>query len=548
MSTSSDRNSRTSVPNSQDATHNFDIVVVGGAFSGTAFALVMKRRMPDLKILVVERSEQFERKVGEATVEVSSYFLRRVLGLYDHLSRHHLPKHGLRYWFTDERKRDLYEMTEVGSFDVPGVPSFQLDRPTLDGHLLEVAAAEGIEVWRPAKVKSVDFQWPIQHSTILTEDGEQRVVRSRWVIDASGRQAFLSRKLGMHRKFDGHPTAALWGRWTGVLDLDDPGFTGSDPRHSQLPGLSASRRLATNHFCGYGWWCWVIPLRNGTTSIGLVYNKDLFQLPAGTTKREAYEQFVRSASGLGDLVADAALDDRDFMALQHLPYRSEKYMDLGWALVGDAAAFIDPYYSPGLDHVATSIYATAAILEQDLRDSLKDPEVAKQELAPLVEFHNKDFTVSFDQWFGALYDGKYEIFGDADLTRCAFQMDTGLYYAAVVSSIEKDIEALKNPVFGAIPQAVYAYKMTRWFNQRLVKLARFRRRAGLYGESNVGRRFLSKSFYPGTLPAVRPITTALRIWLKAERQRLFYRLRHGKLDESRPVVQAPPAPSASLTG
>jgi hypothetical protein len=34
----------------------------------------------------------------------------------------------------------------------------------------------------------------------------------------------------------------------------------------------------------------------------------------------------------------------------------------GWALVGDAAAFLDPYYSPGLDHCAFSSAATAEIV------------------------------------------------------------------------------------------------------------------------------------------------------------------------------------------
>ena len=527
----------TARPESNDS-HDYDLVIVGGAFTGASFALVMKRRLPELRILVVERSERFERKVGEATVEVSSFFLRRVLGLYDHLSRHHLPKHGLRYWFTDDRPRSLYEMTEVGSFDAPGLPSFQLDRPTLDTHLLELARSEGIEVRRPAKVTAVDLQWPRNRVTLL-QDGEPHTVTCRWLLDASGRQAFLARKLGIHHKFPAQPTAAVWGRWSGVRDLDDPGFMGSDPRTPRLPHLSASRRLATNHFCGYGWWCWVIPLADGRTSIGVVYNKDLFQLPDGGSWKERYEAFTRSANGLRDLLDGAELDGDDFMALQHLAYRSERYMDPGWALLGDAAAFIDPYYSPGLDHVATSVFATAHVIEQDLvtRDD------GAVQLRPQIDAHNKDFEVSYHQWWGALYDGKYEIFGDAELTRCAFQMDTGLYYAAVVSSVERDIDALRNPVFGAIPQAVTAYRLTRWFNQRLVKLARFRRRAGLYGRFNVERRFLSKSFYTGLQPALRPISTALRIWLGAELQRLTYRLRHGKVDESAGAESPSPAPS-----
>ena len=113
--------------------------------------------------------------------------------------------------------------------------------------------------------------------------------------------------------------------------------------------MQASRRLATNHFCGYGWWCWVIPLGGGPTSIGVVYNKDLFALPGEGKPRERYEQFIRTQAGLRELVAHAHMDGDDFLALGKLPYKTSRYLDKGWALVGDAAAFIDPYYSPGLD-------------------------------------------------------------------------------------------------------------------------------------------------------------------------------------------------------
>ena len=508
---------------------DYDVVVIGGAFCGSSVGLLLRRRLPDLRILVVERSTRFERKVGEATVEVSALFLHRILGLYGHLSREHLPKHGLRYWFTDSDDRSLHEMTEVGPAEMPALPSFQLDRPTIDTHLLELVEAEGAEVLRPAKVKAVDFAWPCSRVT-LEQGSEPREVTTRWVIDASGRQAFLARKLGLYQRVEGHPTAAVWGRWSGAADLDDIQLSGADARSPLLPPIVASRRLATNHFCGYGWWCWVIPLANGNTSIGVVYNKELFELPAGKTVKEQYERFVRSRPGLRQLVAEAGLDD-DFMALRHLPYRSEKYMDLGWALVGDSASFIDPYYSPGLDHAAISIYSTLELLERDLGESPIDEGELKQEIAR----HNKDFEVSYHQWLGALYDGKYEILGDAELTRCAFLMDTGLYYAAVVSSIERDLGSLTNPMFGNIPPSKVAYRSMRWFNQRLLKLARFRRRAGTYGRANVGRRHLSKAFKTGPAAAVRPIGTALVIWLKIELERMLYGLRHGKVDVSSPV-------------
>lgn len=71
---------------------NYDVVIIGGALSGSAAALLLRREFPDLRILVIDKSERFTRKVGEATVEVSAYFLGRVLGLLDHLNEKHLDK------------------------------------------------------------------------------------------------------------------------------------------------------------------------------------------------------------------------------------------------------------------------------------------------------------------------------------------------------------------------------------------------------------------------------------------------------------------------
>src|SRR5258708_1523049 len=64
---------------------NFDVAIVGGAFSGAATGLLLKRRDPALRVLIIEKSEKFDRKVGESTTEVSSCFLTRVLGLANYL-------------------------------------------------------------------------------------------------------------------------------------------------------------------------------------------------------------------------------------------------------------------------------------------------------------------------------------------------------------------------------------------------------------------------------------------------------------------------------
>lgn len=509
----------------------YDVVIIGGAFSGATSALLLRRFLPSCRILIVERQPQFRRKVGEATVELSTFFLHRVLGLYDELTREHLPKHGLRCWFSDGPERQLAEMTEVGPKEVPRLPAFQVDRARLDERLLAMAVEEGSELMRPAQVLEAELAWPQNHLTLVSEEGEERRVTARWVLDASGRRAFLARQLGLQERVGHHKTSAAWARWRGVADLDGPRVMGTDPRDPALPPIQAARRLATNHFFGYGWWCWMIPLAGGDTSIGVVFDKELFKLPGGGAPAQRYEDFVRSRPGLRELLQGAEMDIEDFHTYVHLPYTTSRYMDRGWALLGDAASFLDPLYSPGLDHAALTIYASLRLIEDDLVGRLDE-----EALSHRIDAHNDQFVRSYGRWLEALYVGKYELMGDAELMGCAFLVDTAIYYMAVVNPLHYNVEALSSPLFGPpFWQATAAFRLMSGFSRRLRTLARARRQTGLYGRRNVGWRNFDAAFGLGlkALPALR---AGLKIWLRLERENLVARFRHGRVDVSRPVA------------
>jgi flavin-dependent dehydrogenase len=499
----------------------YDVVVIGGSLSGAATALLLRRFRPATRVLVVERNPQFDHKVGEATVEVSAFFLAHVLRLHRHLAERHLSKHGLRYYFSDQRGRSFAEMTEVGATAVPSLPSFQLDRQRLDEELLRLAAAEGAEVLRPARVADVELGWP--RSTLeLDIAGTRRRVEARWVLDASGRQTFLARRLGLLEKNADHPTAAHWGRWRKVRDLDGIELHGGDPRRHRLQPIAAARRLATSHFCDRGWWCWGIPLQGGETSFGLVHDKRLFELPPGESPRARYEAFLRSRDGLRELLAGAELDAGDYRSYDQLAYRSRRYADRGYALIGDAAAFIDPYYSPGLDHVSMTSYATARLVQEEL-----DGQLPGAELERAVALHDERFQRSYARWFDGLYRDKYELFGDAELTATAFYLDSALYYLGVVHPVYTDVEELRIPLLGHEGwQARLAHRMLRLTNRRLITIARRRQARGTYGRLNVGWIDMVTNFGTGTLTLTAAHRHGLRRWLGVEWRELRERLGH----------------------
>src|SRR6266699_256722 len=136
-------------------TPDYDVIILGGAFSGASAAILLRREAPQLRVLVVEKAEAFDEKVGEATTEMSAMFLTRRLAMWHHLESEQLPKEGLRYWFTNDKVTGHANASEAGGYLRSAVPAFQLRRDALDEHLLATAVSEGAELLRPAKVVDV---------------------------------------------------------------------------------------------------------------------------------------------------------------------------------------------------------------------------------------------------------------------------------------------------------------------------------------------------------------------------------------------------------
>jgi hypothetical protein len=119
-----------------------------------------------------------------------------------------------------------------------------------------------------------------------------------------------------------------------------------------------------------------------------------------------------------------------------------------------------------------------------------------QDTKPLVGRFNQDFCKSYDRWFKAIYKDKYDVFGDFELMSIAFHLDLGMYYAGVVSQpVERGERALLEPVFST-PLSEIPFRLMSFYNRRLARMARDRRRRGTAGKHNNGRRFLLNGFLP----------------------------------------------------
>jgi flavin-dependent dehydrogenase len=464
------------------------VIIVGGALSGSSTACLLLRRNPRLRVLIVERDPAFKRRVGESTVEVSAWFLARQLDLAGHLLEKHLPKQGLRFWFHNERAKTLAGCSETGPGYNVRFPGYQVDRAVLDEEVLARAVAAGATLLRPAKVRSITLA-PGGLQTLELENTSPAgaagptTLRARWVVDASGFAALLARREGWLQPNTAHPTAAVWTRWSGVKNWDSRDLADRFPGYARR--TKALRHVATNHLVGLGWWAWVIPLRGGDVSVGVVFDQRLVELPEGEHLGERLRALLLTHPAGREILAEATWHRGDVHFRRNLAYRSTTFAGDGFALVGDASAFIDPFYSPGMDWIAYTAGATAALLDACLRG---------QPAAPRVARHNTHFSLAYDRWFEGVYRDKYYYMGDHQLMTTAFRLDLGLYYFGVVARIFKlGPAALETPPF-ANPGAGPFARLIAFYNRRLAALARGRLARGVWGARNHAHVYSFRSY------------------------------------------------------
>ncbi|HSI15011.1 MAG TPA: NAD(P)/FAD-dependent oxidoreductase [Chthoniobacter sp.] len=467
-----------------DPVTSYDVVVIGGALSGAATATLLLRQNPGLRLLIVEKSARLTRRVGEATVEVSAFFMGRVLGLTKYLNESHLVKQGLRFWFKNDEVKSLGEASELGGRYQVRLPSYQLDRAAFDEEVLRRAGLAGAIILRPASVTSVELNAGGEQTLTLKHDGVTQTVRARWIVDASGVAALLARKNGWWRQNIEHPTAACWSRWKGVKDWDSREFAEKYPEFASA--VHSIRGTATNHVIGDGWWSWWIPLKGGDVSVGVVFDQRLVEWPRdGGKVGDRLKNFLCAHPVGRELLADAEYDEEDMHWRRNLAYYSTTFAGDGFVLVGDAAAFMDPFYSPGMDWISFTTSAAAELITAQRRG---------EPMADRITEHNRAFAVSHRSWFEAVYKDKYEYMGEWDLMSLAFRLDLGLYYFGIVSQPFKHGEkALLIPPFSvAVSRPVF--RLMRAYNRRLAQMARRRRRDNALGKTNRGRRCLIPGF------------------------------------------------------
>ncbi|HKI02082.1 MAG TPA: hypothetical protein VKK31_08885 [Thermoanaerobaculia bacterium] len=384
----------------QKAEVSVDVLIIGAGLAGLTLARQLLLARPEYRILMLDRLAEIpspKQKVGEATVQVSGYYYSRVLEMEEHLLREHFLKYNLRFYWKTQRGGDVWEdLSQSYIRKISNIATYQLDRNLFEGAVLEKNREHpNFELIHPMANLHVDLAAEGSgglHAFRFEADGREISGRATWVVDASGRGRFLVRKEKLDRPSPiKHGSSFLWVE--GLLDPEK--CTNLDRKAIRIrPERSALGHfptfLATNHYCGEGYWFWEIPL-HGKTSLGLVFDSANVNFKDVSTAEKLVEWICR----------EYPLYARDLpnRKILHHSGLTSFALDNGqtispdrWALVGEACRFTDPLYSPGGDLIST--YNTL-VSDAILTEGRKELETKIRFYEPLARAIYEAYVPSF---------------------------------------------------------------------------------------------------------------------------------------------------------
>lgn len=409
-----------------------DVIICGGGLAGLTLARQLKLALPDLDVLLLEKVPSPLPdacvKVGESTVEIAAAYLTHELRLGEYLNRRQLPKFGLRFFLGDGR-RPLDQRVEVGLSVFPPVPTFQLDRGRLENDLRDLAAEVGVTLVDSVTVEAILLAEDAgPHRVRVQPDrGAARTLRCRWVVDALGRRRLLQRQLKLSVEDNGHRASAAWFRMAGCIRIEDLVSPRNKSWHRRTAG---SRWYSTNHLMGDGYWVWAIPLSSGSTSFGIVTDEERHPLRTyGLTYEHALCWLKEHEPALARLLAHR--EPLDFKRLRNFSYDSRQvFSERRWSCVGEAGAFLDPFYSPGSDYIAIGNTITVELIRRDLRGELT---------GELAELYNElELRTLYDTAL-EIYRGSYGSFGNPRVFTAKHLWDNALYWGGPVQLYRQDV-------------------------------------------------------------------------------------------------------------
>jgi flavin-dependent dehydrogenase len=322
-----------------------EVVVMGGGPAGSTAATLLTQL--GRKVILLEKSHHPRFHIGESLLPMNLPLFER-LGVLDKVRAMGVFKPGADFEADNERGYNSFAFGRAIGNSPPH--AYQVWRQAFDKMLFDHARATGADAREGHEVVTVE-QVDSRRSTVEVrrDDGPSYRITARYVVDATGRDTFLSSKKRLRRKNNEHQSAAIFGH-----------FRGAELRPGEDAGNISIYRF------DHGW-MWMIPLPNGVMSIGAVCRPAYLKQRKGRTVDFLLDTLALN-EGVRKRIEHAELIGDEVRVTGNYSYDSTRMGGPGWVMVGDAFAFLDPVFSSGVYLAMSGAEQAARLVDTALRE------------------------------------------------------------------------------------------------------------------------------------------------------------------------------------
>jgi flavin-dependent dehydrogenase len=353
----------------------WDALVVGGGPGGSTVATVLARA--GRRVLLLEKAKFPRFHVGESLLPFNLPLFDRIGVAEKVRAAGYQVKRGAYFW--NEATGGVRPVDFATGIDDRHPSAFHVKRAEFDELLLRHAEDSGAEVREETPVDRVIFEDGRAVGVVARSASGPEEIRARVVVDASGQTALLSRQLGTRRFDPKLKRAGLFAHYEGIRWPD-----GQRPGDILLP---VDRDV----------WYWIIPFSDGTCSVGAVFEPSL--AAGASSVQEKFDLLLGRSPRMMEFLQGARRAS-PVVGISDYSTSSARAAGDGWALVGDAATFLDPVFSTGVFLAMGMGERAAKRIDAALARS---GSVRSGDLAPYAK-ETERFVARFRRFVYAFYD------------------------------------------------------------------------------------------------------------------------------------------------